>query len=315
MILRTPPPPLLRAREPIPRLTLPRALARIRPPTLLRAREPVPPLTLLGALRGVLLPAALWPLLVLIAPAPVVAQQAEGAQGARAIAVEADRRDRGFGDYRARLEMILRDPDGDETRRELELSVMETEGGEEKSLILFESPRDIRGTALLTYSHPDRENEQWLYLPALRRTKRISATGRSSPFMGSEFAYEDLVRTSVDEYTYRYVGEEELDRTPTWVIERVPRYEGTGYSRARLWIDQAEYRVLRTDYWDLRDRELKTLTVHGYREYLDGIWRADEMRIRNLRTGESTVLLWHDYRFHTGLNEGDFSRSALGRGY
>lgn len=265
-------------------------------------RSTPPPLTIL------------WALLVPIAPSPVVAQQTEGAQRARAIAEEADRRDRGFGDYRARLEMILRDPDGDETRRELGLSVLETEGGEERSLIVFESPRDIRGTALLTYSHPDRENEQWLYLPALRRTKRISATGRSSPFMGSEFAYEDLVRTSVDEYAYRYVGEEALDGTPTWVIERVPRYEGTGYSWERLWIDQAEYRVLRTDFWDLRDRDLKTLTVHGYREYLDGIWRADEMRMRNLRTGESTVLLWHDYRFHTGLTEGDFSRSVLGRG-
>jgi len=252
-------------------------------------------------------------LFVPVGPSPVVGQHDQAAERAREIAAEADRRDRGFGDYRARLEMVLRDSDGDETRRELGLSVLEAGGDQEKSLIAFESPRDIRGTALLTYSHPDRENEQWLYLPALRRTKRISATGRSSPFMGSEFAYEDLVRTSIDEYEYRYVDEEDLDGIPTWVIERFPRYEGTGYSRERLWIDQAEYRILRTDYWDLRGRELKTLTVQGYQEYLDGIWRADEMRMLNVRTGESTVLLWHDYRFHTGLTEDDFNRSVLGR--
>lgn len=260
--------------------------------------------------RLILLCTALTPLAAL----PAAGQQEDAAERGRQIAVEADRRDRGFGDYHVRLEMILHDSDGDETRRELELSVLEVQGGQEKSLLVFESPRDIRGTALLTYSHADRENEQWLYLPALRRTKRISATGRSSPFMGSEFAYEDLVRTSVDEYEYRYVGEEELAGTSTWVIERIPTYEGTGYSRERLWIDKAEYRVLRIDYRDLRDRELKTLTVRGYQEYLDGIWRADEMRMRNLRTGESTTLLWHDYRFGTGLTEGDFSRSVLGRG-
>lgn len=258
----------------------------------------------------ILLCASLTPL----AASPAAGQEDDAAGRGREIALEVDRRDRGFGDYHARLEMILHDSDGDETRRELELSILEVEGGQEKSLIVFESPRDIRGTALLTYSHADRENEQWLYLPALRRTKRISATGRSSPFMGSEFAYEDLVRTSVDEYEYRYVGEEELEGTPTWVIERIPTYEGTGYSRERLWIDKAEYRVLRIDYRDLRDRELKTLTVRGYQEYLDGIWRADEMRMRNLRTGESTTLLWRDYRFGTGLTESDFSRSVLGRG-
>jgi hypothetical protein len=252
-------------------------------------------------------------LLALLVASPLSGQD-EAADRARQIAIEVDRRDRGFGDSRARLEMILQDRRGGEVRRELDVLVLEVPGGQEKSLVIFNSPRDIRGTALLTYSYSDRDNEQWLYLPALRRTKRISATGRSSPFMGSEFAYEDLVRTGVDEYEYRYVGEEDLDGTACWIIERRPRYEGTGYSRERLWVDTTEYRVLRIDYQDLRGRDLKTLTLHEYRQYPNGIWRAGEMRMRNLRTGESTVLLWHEYRFDTGLTESDFSRGALGRG-
>ena len=116
-------------------------------------------------------------LLAFLAAASAAGQEDEAAIRGREIAAEVDRRDRGFGDYRARMEMILHDREGDETHRELQVSVLEVAGGVEKSLIFFESPRDIRGTALLTYSHPDRENEQWLYLPALRRTKRIAATG------------------------------------------------------------------------------------------------------------------------------------------
>lgn len=238
---------------------------------------------------------------------------ADAAERGRAIAEEADRRDRGFGDSRARMEMILVDRRGDEARRELEMMVLELPEGEERSIIHFESPRDIRGTALLTYSYPEREDEQWLYLPALRRTKRISASGRSSPFMGSEFAYEDLVRTDVAEFDHRFLREEDLDGVLCWVIERIPRYEGTGYSRQRVWIDQAEYRVQRVDYFDLRDRELKTLTVDGYERYLDGLWRASEATMVNHRTDETTVLLWRDYRFRTGLTERDFTRAALER--
>lgn len=231
----------------------------------------------------------------------------------REIAEEADRRDRGFGDYRADMEMILLDRRGDEARRDLEMMVLELPDGEERSVIHFQSPRDIRGTALLTYSYPDEEDEQWLYLPALRRTKRIAASGRSSPFMGSQFAYEDLVRTDIEEYDYRLIGEEELEGRACWVVEQVPRYDGTGYSRQRVWIDTEEYRIQRVDYWDLRGRELKTLTLDGYRQYVDGIWKSGEASMVNHRTGETTHLRWEDYRFRTGLTGRDFTRAALGR--
>ncbi len=157
------------------------------------------------------------------------------------------------------------------------------------------------------------DNEQWLYLPALRRTKRISASGRSSPFMGSEFAYEDLAPTFPGEYEYSFVEEEDLDGTPTYVVERYPRYGGTGYSRQRLWIDRDEYRVLRVDSWDLRDRPLKTLTLDGYQLFLDRVWKPGEALMVNHRTAETTRLRWHEYRFQTGLTESDFSRAALGR--
>lgn len=231
----------------------------------------------------------------------------------REIAVEADRRARGYGDYQARMEMILIDRRGNETRRELELLALEVSPGEERSLIYFQTPRDIQGTGLLTLSFREQAEQQWLYLPALRRTKRISASGRSSPFMGSQFAYEDLAPMYPSQFNYTYIGEDTLEGALCLVLERYPRYDGTGYRRQRVWIDVEEYRVLRVDSWDLRDRLLKTLTLSGYQEYLDGIWRPSEAHMTNHRTEDETRLRWFGYQFHTGLVESDLSRAALGR--
>jgi outer membrane lipoprotein-sorting protein len=251
--------------------------------------------------------------LIMALGTPAHAQEGTAEERGREIALETDSRARGFGDYQARMEMILVDRRGEETRRELALSVLEVSPDEQRSLVYFQSPRDIRGTGLLTYSYRAGEEEQWLYLPALRRTKRISASGRSSPFMGSEFAYEDLAPMYPSQFDYSYATEEVLEGTPCFVIERYPRYEGSGYRRQRVWIDTEEYRVLRVDSWDLRDRPLKTLTLSGYEQYVDGIWQPAEAHMVNHRTEDETRLRWFDYQFRTGLDESDLSRASLGR--
>lgn len=244
---------------------------------------------------------------------PAEAQEPGQVEHGRAIAEEADRRARGFGDFTAQLEMLLVDRGGRETLRELELYTLEVSPTEQRSLAYFQSPRDIRGTELLTVSFLEGEDEQWLYLPALRRAKRISSNGRSSPFVGSEFSYEDLAPMFPDRFDYAYVGEETLDGAPTHVIERYPRYQGTAYRRQRVWIDTDAYRVLRVDSWDLRDRLFKTLTLSGYAEYAGEQWRPAEAVMVNHLTDEETRLRWSDYRFETGLRERDLSRAALGR--
>lgn len=246
-------------------------------------------------------------------PTPAGAQDPDPDGRGRAIAEEVDRRSRGFGDHRTDIEMLLRDSDGREARRALELWVIEVSEAEERSRVRFESPPDIRGTELLTFSYDGAEDEQWLYLPALRRTKRISASGRSSSFVGSEFTYEDLVHSSVEEYEYHYIGEEVLEGVPTWVVERVPTYEGTGYARQQVWVDQDEYRIRRIDFWDLRDRPLKTLRFSGYEQYVGGIWEPGRALMSNTVTGASTLLEWVEYRFGTGLTPGMLTRGALGR--
>ncbi len=131
--------------------------------------------------------------------------------------------------------------------------------------------------------------------------------------MGSEFAYEDITSQEVEKYTYRFLREEELDGVPTFVVERDPVDENSGYTRQVVWYDQEEYRVLKVDFYDRRDDLLKTLTYSGYHQYLDRYWRADEMHMVNHQTGKSTTLVWSDYRFQTGLSERDFDQNALRR--
>ncbi len=230
-----------------------------------------------------------------------------------AIAQEADRRDTGWIDQTAEMKMILRNRQGEESTRELRTKTLEVEGDGDKGLTIFDHPRDVKGTAFLSYSHATRPDDQWLYLPALKRVKRIASKNKSGPFMGSEFAYEDLSSQEVAKYSYRFLREEVLDGRPAFVVERYPQYEHSGYTRQVVWIDQEMYQPLKIEFYDRKDSLLKTLTISGYRQYLGRYWRPDRMDMVNHQTGKSTTLLWSNYRFRTGLTDRDFDRNALKR--
>jgi hypothetical protein len=230
-----------------------------------------------------------------------------------AIAIEADRRDTGFGNFYADQTMVLRDRHDQKSVRELHMKTLEQADDGDWTIIVFDRPRDIDGTALLTYTHKVGDDDQWLYLPALKRVKRISSSNRSGSFVGSEFAYEDLASQEVERYTYRYLRDEVLNGIECFVIERYPVYENSGYTREVVWIDKAEYRVQKDDYYDRKGALLKTLTMKGYQQYLDRYWRADEMHMVNHQTGKSTSLLWKKYKFRVGLTERDFTKNALRR--
>lgn len=230
-----------------------------------------------------------------------------------AIAREWDRRDTGFGDQSAGLTMVLRNRHGQESEREIRTRTLEVNGDGDKSLVIFDRPRDVEGTAFLTFSHASGNDDQWLYLPALRRVKRIATSNKSGPFMGSEFSYEDISSQEVEEYTYRYLRDENVDGVPTHVVEQVPVDEDSGYSRMIVWRDREHLRSLKVEFYDRKGELLKTLWYEGYRQYLDRYWRADTMRMVNHQTGKSTDLGWRDYRFRTGLSDRDFDKNSLKR--
>ncbi len=230
-----------------------------------------------------------------------------------AIAVEADKRDLGWSDSSADMSMILRNRQGEQSERAIRVRSLEVDGDGDKSLTIFDHPADVKGTAFLSYTHAIKPDDQWLYLPALKRVKRISSANKSGPFMGSEFAYEDISSQEVEKYDYKYLRGETLDGQQAFVVERTPRYKHSGYTKQIVWIDEQHYRVLKVEYYDRKGAHLKTLNMTGYRQYLDKYWRANRMDMVNHQNGKSTSLLWSDYRFKNGLSARDFDRNSLKR--
>ncbi len=229
------------------------------------------------------------------------------------IAIEADRRDTGFVDQTADLTMELRNKQGDTSTRYIHIKTLEVTGDGDKSLSIFEQPADVSGTAFLSFSHAKKPDEQWLYLPALKRVKRINSNNKSGPFMGSEFAYEDLASQEIEKYTYKYIKDEIVNGVDSFVIERAPTYEHSGYTRQLIWLNKAEYRPEKIEFYDRKNSLLKTLSYSGYQQYLNQFWRPDKMTMANHQTEKSTVLTWKNYAFKTGLDERDFSQNALKR--
>ena len=229
------------------------------------------------------------------------------------IALESRERGHGFGNFTAQQTMVLRNKQGKESRRQLRVRVLEVPEDGDKSMFVFDEPRDVKGTAFLIHSHRDKADDQWLYLPALKRVKRISSSNRSGSFMGSEFAYEDMSPPEVERFSYRYLRDEPCGELTCAVSERVPVDRKSGYRRQLVWQDRDELRVWKVEYYDRKDSHLKTLTLGDYQQYLDRYWQAGEMTMENHLTGKSTVLTWTDYQFRTKLNDRDFTRTGLQR--
>jgi outer membrane lipoprotein-sorting protein len=211
--------------------------------------------------------------------------------------------------------MILKNRQGETSERELRMEGLEVPDPNDgdKTMVVFDEPRDVKGTALLTYTHIRQPDDQWLYLPALKRVKRISSSNKSGPFMGSEFAYEDFTSQEVKKYKYKWLRDEPCGALTCFVVERYPQYENSGYTRQIVWMDQDEYRVQNVEYYDRKDQLLKILTLSDYRQYLDKYWRAHNLDMVNQQTGKSTQLTWSDYQFRVGLSDDEFTKTRLKR--
>jgi hypothetical protein len=233
-------------------------------------------------------------------------------QSGRTIFEAADQRESGYADMQVELEMILRGARGAENRRLLRIKQLEVPDDGDKLLVVFDTPKPIKGTALLSFSHKREPDDQWLYLPAIKRVKKISSRNRSGPFLSSEFSYEDLTVQEVDKFAYRLLRSESLRDMTCYVVERIPLDGYSGYARQLVWVDQQELRVQQIEYYDRRERLLKLLAIQDYVEYGEQFWKAGRMFMTNHQTRRSTELVWRNYQFGKGLmDDRDFSTNSL----
>ena len=234
-----------------------------------------------------------------------------------AIATEVDNRDKGWGDVAVDGKMVLKNKAGNESTRKFRSTILEATDASEgdRSIITFSEPVDVRGTALLTHSkiEPD-DDSQWIFLPAVKRVKRISSSNRTGKFVSSEFSYEDLGSEEVADNAHIWLEDATCahDSALTCAaVESRPRNKRSGYSKRVSFIDLDEYRVHQIDFYNRRGDLEKSLKFQDYKQYEGQFWRAHVMIMENTQTGKSTRLSWGDYSFRMGLTERDFTPQGL----
>ena len=243
--------------------------------------------------------------------APTFASKEKGFE----IAARSDRSDLGFKDSSVKLKMVLRNAAGEESQRSLKITTLEKENEDvgDKSLVVFSTPKDIEGTALLSHAKILTPDNQWLFLPALKRTKRISSSNKSGPFVGSEFAFEDFTAIELNKFDYTYLRTETFNGRQCDVVERAPRYENSGYTKQISWVDQTDFQIRKVEFYDRRGDLLKVLELKDYRQYENGVWRAHKLLMKNMQTKKETDLIYEPYAFNQGLQERDFVKGKLSR--
>lgn len=219
------------------------------------------------------------------------------------------------------LTMELTDADG-KTRIRNTKGFRKYYGKEKRTVIFYLEPRNIKGTAFLTYDYPQagKDDDQWLYLPALRKVRRISASDRGDYFLGTDFTYEDIKlesRVSLDDYARKTLGESEVDGVHCLVLESLPVSadiaEELGYGRIEQCVDDTIWMVRQSKMWDVQGKPLKTVSFRDIRQ-VQGIWTQHELEVVNHKTGHRTRFVFSDVDYRDGVDDRMFTQHALKRG-
>ena len=230
------------------------------------------------------------------------------------ISLKAEASDNGWGNYSSTSVMTLKNKNGQATTRKTHGYFLEVAEDGDKSLTVFDTPKDVKGTASMTYTHKTGDDDQWLYLPSIKRVKRISSSNKSGPFMGSEFAFEDLSSQEVEKYKHKYIGLVKLSGTVCYKIERYPVAKTSGYTKVMVYLNKANYRPEKLVFYDRKNTKLKTLIYSDYKKYLDKYWRANKMRMVNHQNGKETSLKFSDITFNDPtITEESFTQNSLKR--
>lgn len=223
-----------------------------------------------------------------VPPQPKFNKSDSAAYG-KALADYMDVYDSGWKDFYASVDMTLVDVKGDKVQRKVVFMSLEQPEGD-RIMIRFKSPADIRGITALVYEHPGSTDDTWLYLPASRRTRRISGANRTASFQGTEFTYEDLSRFTVKNYSYKFLSEATVNGEPVYSLEAKPNYKDTGYSKLIVHINRKFWRIEKIEYFDKAGRLLKTLTQGKWKSFHGRFWRPYTFTMENKQSRKTTIV-------------------------
>jgi len=219
------------------------------------------------------------------------------------------------------LRMEMTDKSGTERVRET-LTYRRYYGAEKRTVIFYTAPTNVKDTGFLTYDYPeaDRDDDQWLYLPALRKVRRISASDRGDYFLGTDFSYEDIKKENkiaMEDYTLAKIGEAEVDGFPTYIVEGIPVDAATadelGYGKVRWYVDPEIWISRKSEAWDTNGNPLKTTSAANI-ESIDGIWTVQRLSVQNHKTGHGTVFTFNNTDYENEVADKIFKTATLKRG-
>jgi outer membrane lipoprotein-sorting protein len=213
-------------------------------------------------------------------------------------------------DFTAKISMRLLNAQGSQRERALVLWRLNVgKAGDQRYLISFDSPADVRGMAFLVWKYSKKEDERWLYFPALKAVKRIAADDKRSSFVGSDFTYEDISGRDVDEEKHVLLRREPVGDRPAYVIESTPKSNAT-YARRVSWIDGERWLPLKEEYYDAQGKIERTFKADKV-ESVAGHWTVTARSMTNNQTGHRTEVVFTAMRYDGGLVEDMFAERSL----
>jgi outer membrane lipoprotein-sorting protein len=231
------------------------------------------------------------------------------------LAKEFEAANNGFIGESGKTELILIDAHGEKVVRIMKGKSKEVIGDGDKSISIFENPKDVKGTKMLTWSHKNKDDQQWLFLPSVRRVKKISSKNKSASFMGSEFSYEDLGSQEVEKYKFKWLKDTKFTGLDCYVIERTPTYK-SGYSKQISYIAKKYSNPLKVEYYDRKNQLLKVALFEGYEKHTVGgksMYRPKSIKMDNVQTKKKSIFSWKNRKIGVSFSDNEFRKNNLKR--
>jgi len=216
-------------------------------------------------------------------------------------------------DQTSDLTMTLINKSGDQRVRKIKQFTKDL-GDLEKSIMFFLSPADVKNTSFMSWTYDsDQSDDQWIYLPALKKTKRISSDSKSDYFMGSDFTYDDLGDRKLEDDTHKLLREETMDGKECYVVESLSKDEDYMYSKTVVWVNKSNFIGVQKEFYDEDEDLLKVLAIKEVEE-ISGIWVITNSEMKNVQKNHRTTMVLNNIQINTGMSESKFSERMMMRG-